>query len=369
MSSVASVASSLGFVTGLRHEAARLRRWTELMQEANLELFSGGERGGALFLEPVVAKAVIVLLGMAAQLERLLVEAGVVSGEPPTRLAYASDTAAYSWLVRELPEARDMRRCIDGFVSILKDTVAMNDAEAAVLAATTIDMTSSDVLVAVENLSEMNNCLLVFTTALTMRATTVNEPKRPKRKGNPITHQQMAIHPDLPAQDRTRAHHRRSRTGSSDTYLNKPDYPQPDAEKKALMTDIKILSTSSVTYIAEPPKKNRKTRASRAKAVLIGAGQCGKTSVISRFTVQKFSPIYVPTTFADHLANAGSQQGIEMTIIDTAGQDQYDRLRPLSYPEANVIAICFSLGCRRSLSEIRDKVSYPKLHHTCTSIY
>jgi hypothetical protein len=53
------------------------------MQEVDLELFSGGERGSGLFLEPVVAKTTIVLLGMAAQLERLLVEAGVVSGEAP----------------------------------------------------------------------------------------------------------------------------------------------------------------------------------------------------------------------------------------------------------------------------------------------
>ncbi|KAI9763569.1 MAG: GTP-binding protein Rho1 [Geoglossum simile] len=306
------------------------------MREVDLELFSGGEHGGGLFLEPVVAKTVIVLLGMAAQLERLVVEAGAVS-------------------VADLPDVQNMRRCIDSFVPILEDTVAMNDAEAAVLAAASVDTTSSDIAVAVESLSEMNNCLLCFTTALTVRATKVNGTGRSRKKRNSITHQQMPIHPDLPTQDKTRAYHRHSRTDSSDNYLMKPDDPPPNDEKRTRITDTKMSSPSSITYIAVPPKKTPKSRSSCAKSVLIGAGQCGKTSAISRFTAQKFSPIYVPTTFADHLAHAGSLQDIEMTIIDTAGQDQYDRLRPLSYPEANVVVVCFSVGCRQSLSEVRDK--------------
>ena len=243
-------------------------------------------------------------------------------------------------------------------MSILEDTAAMNDAEAAVLEAASIDTTSGDIAVAVENLSEMNNCLLGFTAALTLRATAANSPRRSSRRRSSVTHQHMTTHPDPPAQDRARAHHRRSRTGSSEKYPNKPDDPHPASEKGSMATDTKTLSPSSITYIAEPPQKSPRSPASRAKAVFIGADQCGKTSAISRFTTQMFSPIYVPTTFADHLAKAGSLQEIEMTIIDTAGQDQYDRLRPLSYPEANVIVVCFSIGCRRSLNEVLDKVSH-----------
>ena len=34
---------------------------------------------------------------------------------------------------------------------------------------------------------------------------------------------------------------------------------------------------------------------------------------------------------------------IEMALWDTAGQESYDRLRPLSYPSTDVILICFSI--------------------------
>jgi GTPase SAR1 family protein len=36
-------------------------------------------------------------------------------------------------------------------------------------------------------------------------------------------------------------------------------------------------------------------------------------------------------------------QEIELTLWDTAGQETYDRLRPLSYPQTDVILICFSI--------------------------
>jgi hypothetical protein len=67
----------------LRHEAGRLREWTELLKGMDVELFGGGEDGDRLFLEPVIARVAISMLNMTAQLEYLLVEAGVVAGVSP----------------------------------------------------------------------------------------------------------------------------------------------------------------------------------------------------------------------------------------------------------------------------------------------
>lgn len=47
---------------------------------------------------------------------------------------------------------------------------------------------------------------------------------------------------------------------------------------------------------------------------------------------------------------------IEIALWDTAGQEEYDRLRPLSYPESNVILMVFSVDFPTSLSNIMDKV-------------
>ena len=46
----------------------------------------------------------------------------------------------------------------------------------------------------------------------------------------------------------------------------------------------------------------------------------------------------------------------QVELWDTAGQEEYDRLRPLSYPDSDVIIICFSVNYPTSLSNIEDKV-------------
>ena len=49
---------------------------------------------------------------------------------------------------------------------------------------------------------------------------------------------------------------------------------------------------------------------------------------------------------------------IEVALWDTAGQEEYDRLRPLSYPESDVILIVFSVDFPTSLANVLDKVCY-----------
>jgi small GTP-binding protein len=52
---------------------------------------------------------------------------------------------------------------------------------------------------------------------------------------------------------------------------------------------------------------------------------------------------------------------ISLGLWDTAGQEDYDRLRPLSYPQTDVFLICFSLVSPPSYENVRTKVT---LHST-----
>jgi small GTP-binding protein len=55
---------------------------------------------------------------------------------------------------------------------------------------------------------------------------------------------------------------------------------------------------------------------------------------------------------------------VELALWDTAGQEDYDRLRPLSYPDSHVILICFAIDSPDSLDNVQEKV----LHQSCTFV-
>ncbi|KAG2221884.1 hypothetical protein INT45_012528 [Circinella minor] len=53
---------------------------------------------------------------------------------------------------------------------------------------------------------------------------------------------------------------------------------------------------------------------------------------------------------------------INLGLWDTAGQEDYDRLRPLSYPQTDVFLICFSLVSPPSFENVKTKW-YPEISH------
>jgi small GTP-binding protein len=48
---------------------------------------------------------------------------------------------------------------------------------------------------------------------------------------------------------------------------------------------------------------------------------------------------------------------INLGLWDTAGQEDYDRLRPLSYPQTDIFLICFSLVSPPSFENVKTKVN------------
>lgn len=66
---------------------------------------------------------------------------------------------------------------------------------------------------------------------------------------------------------------------------------------------------------------------------------------------------YIPTVFENYVTQIQFEgKLVELALWDTAGQEEYDRLRPLSYPESDVILIVFSIDFPVSLGNVQDKV-------------
>ena len=54
-------------------------------------------------------------------------------------------------------------------------------------------------------------------------------------------------------------------------------------------------------------------------------------------------------------------------LFDTAGQEDYDRLRPLSYPQTDVFLVCFSVTSPASFENVKEKW-FPEVHHHCPGV-
>ena len=55
---------------------------------------------------------------------------------------------------------------------------------------------------------------------------------------------------------------------------------------------------------------------------------------------------------------------VSLGLWDTAGQEDYDRLRPLSYPQTDVFLICFSVVSPSSFENVTSKWC-PEIKHHC----
>ncbi|KAI8505967.1 Rho GTPase [Branchiostoma belcheri] len=99
------------------------------------------------------------------------------------------------------------------------------------------------------------------------------------------------------------------------------------------------------------------------KCVVVGDGAVGKTCLLMCYATGQFPTVYVPTVFDNYAVSimvGGTPYNLG--LFDTAGQEDYDRLRPLAYPMTSVFLVCYSVVNPASFANVREKW-IPELRH------
>jgi len=94
------------------------------------------------------------------------------------------------------------------------------------------------------------------------------------------------------------------------------------------------------------------------KVVVVGDGAVGKSTFLMSLTLGMpiNSTDYVPTTFDNfHCVYPFESRSISLGLWDTAGQSDFEKLRPISYKEADVFLLFFSVVNPTSAENIKDK--------------
>uniref|UniRef100_A0A3B1IST1 Rho family GTPase 2 n=1 Tax=Astyanax mexicanus TaxID=7994 RepID=A0A3B1IST1_ASTMX len=94
----------------------------------------------------------------------------------------------------------------------------------------------------------------------------------------------------------------------------------------------------------------------RCKIVVVGDTQCGKTALLHVFAKDSYPETYVPTVFENYTASFEiDKRRIELNMWDTSGSSYYDNVRPLAYPDADAVLICFDVSRPETLESVLKK--------------
>lgn len=112
--------------------------------------------------------------------------------------------------------------------------------------------------------------------------------------------------------------------------------------------------------------QNKETYA--GKVVLVGDGSCGKTCLLEVFKRNEFPEEYIPTVVDNFVKDVDidDTKKVSLTLWDTAGQEAYDAVRPMSYTGTDLVLLCYTIENQEILPNLTEKW-LPEISNYCPS--
>ena len=105
------------------------------------------------------------------------------------------------------------------------------------------------------------------------------------------------------------------------------------------------------------------------KCMVVGDKAVGKKCALITYTSSDAFPgLYVPTQWDNYSANVMVDgRPINLGLWCSAGQEDYVRLRPLSYPQTDVFLVCYSVVNPSSFENVKA-TWIPEVRHHCPEV-
>lgn len=103
------------------------------------------------------------------------------------------------------------------------------------------------------------------------------------------------------------------------------------------------------------------------KCVIVGDFNSQKFKLLSKYITNAFSDEFYPVCSVNDIRILYDSQYINLCLWDTTGQEDYKKLRPLSYPHTDVFVLVFSLILPNTLENI-ENMWIPEIKEHCPGV-
>jgi small GTP-binding protein len=106
----------------------------------------------------------------------------------------------------------------------------------------------------------------------------------------------------------------------------------------------------------------------KIKILALGDINAGKTSSLISYSTNSYPEEYVPTVIDNNEVNVDYEsKEIKLSLWDTSGGEEFDKLRRICYKETNIFMIHFDVSNMNSLINIK-KTWIPEINKYCPGV-